>query len=96
MIYMKRLFIFFLLSVGCLTGANHSIAAEIQDSVVTKERYAKVDQNALTVVSYEQSSKDNQATLLIKNNTEEKIRRAITITSLKVMLKVLYLRSNMS
>lgn len=68
MIYMKRLFIFFLLSVGCLTGANHSIAAEIQDSVVTKERYAKVDQ----------------------------IRRAITITSLKVMLKVLYLRSNMS
>lgn len=88
MIYMKRLFIFFLLSVGCLTGANHSIAAEIQDSVITKERYAKVDQNALTVVSYEQSSKDNQATLLIKNNTEEKI------TSLSIKIKYLDMSGN--
>lgn len=88
MIYMKRIFFFFLLSVVSLTGANHSIAAEIQDSVVTKERYAKVDQNALTVVSYEQSSKDNQATLLIKNNTEEKI------TSLSIKIKYLDMSGN--
>lgn len=83
MIYIKRLFIFFLLSVISLTGANHTIAAEKPNSVISKEKYALVDKNAITVVSYEQSSKDKQATLLIKNNTEE------NLTSLGI--KIMYL-----
>ena len=81
MIYMKRLLILFLLSIVSLTNANHAIAAETPDSVIREERYALVDQNAITVVSYEQSSKDKQATLLIKNNTEENL----TFLGIKIM-----------
>lgn len=38
MIYMKRLLILFLLSIVSLTYANHAIAAEMPDSVITEDK----------------------------------------------------------